>query len=193
MDRNSKQDSYPIKEFINYFKKSQPFNSFISEFRNILINSIFTNRVYHSLLTRMEFYYNGKKPFPPSESCSSHLTRVLFTDEPPPYHYDFKLSSPSPSSYDEMILILRRFYGYSFRRSSKKGSSVVSFLHSKNSINRSVHKSIFSPPQVPSTHNVVTRNDSDVKREVSGSYTDFKKLKSNKVLPTLSNNNTVTV
>lgn len=192
MDRNSKQDSYPIKEFINYFKKSQPFNSFISEFRNILINSIFTNRVYHSVLTRMEFYYNGTKPFPPSESCNSHLTRILFTDEPPPYHYDFKLSSPSPSSFDEMILILRRFYGYSFRRSSKKGSSAKSFLHSKNSINKSVHKSIFSPPPTQHSNININLGDTDVKREVSGSYTDFKKLKSNKVIPVI-NNNTTTV
>lgn len=109
------------------------FNSYIEEFRSFLIKNILSERIYHSVEIRIGFYYANATPYPPEESCLAKISRELFSDYPPPYHYDYQLQIPSHRSFDEMIYVIRKNYGYSYRRSSKYGSS-RSRLSKKQSI-----------------------------------------------------------
>lgn len=51
----------------------------------------------------------------PKEGCCNWLKRVLFTNIPPPCHYDYCLQKRNKRDWDEATLYLRQGYGYSLR------------------------------------------------------------------------------
>lgn len=65
----------------------------------------------------------------PRESCFSKFTRVVFTDIPAPYTYDYYLVSPDKYSFDNIIYSLKRRNGYGNRNQGDDSARSQSFKH----------------------------------------------------------------
>lgn len=60
----------------------------------------------------------SKPPVIPKESCMSKLKRIVLSNEPPQYYYDYYLLYPSANSVNDLILELRSGKGYGLRNRS---------------------------------------------------------------------------
>lgn len=49
----------------------------------------------------------------PSESCVQYIVRVLFTNNPPPYFYDYSIENPSEKSFDKVIYSIKQMFNNS--------------------------------------------------------------------------------
>lgn len=65
----------------------------------------------------------SKPPVMPKESCISKMKRVVFSNEPPKYYYDYYLFYPSANSINDLILELRSGKGYGLRNRSSTNVS----------------------------------------------------------------------
>lgn len=132
--------AYSVKKDTNNLISMQLLYDFIEKnpfatepFRFIkenIITYVITNEMYNRILKRNEFYImNGEDSTPPKECCFKSICRKLFSDEPDPYHCDFK-----PRNYEhdkeEFILLVRQRYGYS----SRPYKNSVSSIKDRNSI-----------------------------------------------------------
>lgn len=55
----------------------------------------------------------------PSEPCFQYIVRILFTNYPPPYCYDYHIENPSEQSFDKVICSIKQmFSNCEIRRSS---------------------------------------------------------------------------
>lgn len=136
-------NAYSLKAFIRHFHVSLQFSGFLCEFKNQIIKLIFGSQLYNTISSRL-FYYNHKSEFlsDPIETCADKFYRVLFTNDPPPYHYDYcPPVTKQKNAMDEVIYFIKQKYGYSSRKSSfnfgsfalsMKKSSLLNYNNSAN-------------------------------------------------------------
>lgn len=111
-------DRFYLRDFQTYFIEKEKFQNFINELKLTIIDKILTTEIYRAIEKRIFYYYSCSLYNPPKEPCIDYIIRILFTELPPPYKYDFKLLSPNKKSMNDMIYAIRYSYGYSDRRSS---------------------------------------------------------------------------
>lgn len=74
----------------------------------------------------------------PSESCVEYIVRVLFTNYPPPYFYDYSIENPSEKSFDKAIYSIKQMFNNSelrptsFHRPSLSPQFINRSLNSKS-------------------------------------------------------------
>lgn len=73
----------------------------------------------------------SKPPVMPKESCLSKVKRIVFSNEPPKYYYDYYLMYPSVNSINDLILELRSGKGYGMRNRSSTNISKRNCFRSK--------------------------------------------------------------
>lgn len=107
---------YPLNNFVDYMNKSKSYQKIIIKFRQNIITSTLSLRIYKNIKLRQNFYdiYGGNK-IPPSEPLISLLYRRLFTHEPPPYYYDFGLKVKKGNELNQVINGIRHIFGCSMR------------------------------------------------------------------------------
>lgn len=109
--KSNDSNTYELKYFVAYLKSSKYYQDLLISFRYLLINMILSNKVYYRISQRYNFYYLHPTSPPPPEKCFSGLTRKMFTNEPPPYHYDFRLKTPGLDSFNYIIVEIRKQIG----------------------------------------------------------------------------------
>lgn len=102
---------------------------------------------------------NSKNIIVPPEPICSKLCRLLFTHEPPPFHYDFCLRYPNDHSFETMIHLVRQNIAPDVRCSSSaretfKNSSRYKKTTSSNN-NRSLSKRNNSLLTIPNAKSVL--------------------------------------
>lgn len=103
-----------------------------------LIDNVLSPKIYSNIVKRQMYYTEDPLRIlqPRSEPCCQYLQRILFTHEPPPYHYDFILQKPNEQSKDALVYYLKQGRGYGYRQHSSCG---------KRTLNSSPKPSISSP------------------------------------------------
>lgn len=97
--------------------------------------------MYNTISSRL-FYYNHKAEFlsDPIESCADKCYRVIFTNDPPPYHYDYcPPVIKQKNAMDEVIYYIKQKYGYSSRKSSYNFGSFALILKKSSLLNNNAN------------------------------------------------------
>lgn len=128
---------YPIKTFIEFLYNSISIQSAFFSVRINLIDNTLSPKLYSNIVKRQNYYTENPQRilYKKSEPFCEYLQRVLFTNEPPPYHYDFILQKPNDQSKDTLVYTLKQGRGYGYRLPSS----------GKRTINGSHTGSICSP------------------------------------------------
>lgn len=165
------KDAYYLKEFTKYLKGSTYFNSMIEEIKFKLATTVLNPTIYNNIKIRLEYFYHYpdsiNKPSPP-ENCKNKILRELFTNDPPPFLYDYHVAVPDNKLFDEMIYNLRQGHGYGARASSRVSSNpnvIKSLLFNKKSM-KSNQNSLYN-----SCHTESPKDDllnSSYKRTING-------------------------
>lgn len=122
---SSSEDNYSLREFLTYIKNDDHFTSFFYKLGIYNKTHILNPKKCDVLIRRYQYYYlNPHNPNPPKESCIEFLCRKIFTDDLPPYHYDYRPIYSTLSSFDECIRTLRLLFGYSSRPKTLKLSAI---------------------------------------------------------------------
>lgn len=124
-DLTGRKDAYVLKDFTTFINESKPFQKYLNGFKEELIKEIFPSQQYVNICKRISFFYSVPGNPPPAEPFCMKITRLLFTQAPPPYKYDYCIPNPSNQSFDDMICAIRKGYGFDIR-SSRSSRSVVS-------------------------------------------------------------------
>lgn len=140
------EEVYSIKPFIQLVSESLTFESMLNNLKISFIYRILNPSIFSHITQRQVYYVEN--PFrvldPPKESCIGYIERVLFTNELPPYHFDYSLSNVSNKNTESLILTIKYIKGYGNRCKSSlnyctpsrmsRESPLVSSLHiSRNS------------------------------------------------------------
>lgn len=112
----SKYEVYTLKSFIEYMTVSPIFNSFINDFKRELIIHIVGKDNFSNIVKRIHFYYSNPGKKPPSESCSASLKRMLFTNTPHPYHYDYCLINYNESCWNEALSAVKQDFFHNIKK-----------------------------------------------------------------------------
>lgn len=137
-------DCYYLKEFQSYFLTSNTFYNYLQELKNSIIQQIISEDLYQTIQQKIIYYYSTSSYHPPKESCYDNLVRLMFTDLPPPYKYDFRLLTPNKKSFNDMIYTIRYTFGYSDRRSSGSYVTRKKIKHSLSARSSTKHGSVLS-------------------------------------------------
>lgn len=80
--------------------------------------------MYKIMKDRIYFYYNrfNNKILPPKEKCSTKLHRIIFSRRPPPYYYDYRIEGRSLAGKCNIVLLMRKRFGYGKRKQSSRPS-----------------------------------------------------------------------
>lgn len=110
-----------------------------------LINKIIQNDIYEKIVKR-RLYYNVLPPHskPPSEDCLEFITRSLFSNDPPPFYYDYEpiIRNELP---DDMLYRIRCRFGYSPKKHTIAASSSMDNYNVPKSVsdcNLNVHTNL---------------------------------------------------
>lgn len=106
-------------EFINIFRKYQYYHNSYSLNKTISLSN-------YSIIKSEEIELEiekqtksskkvGTKPVIPDEPICSKIYRILFTNLPPLYSYDYWLSDPKIEDFENIIILLKKRFGYSER------------------------------------------------------------------------------
>lgn len=123
-------DTYSIKIFNTYLKSLFSFNVFINSLKEKLTNIAIGYYEYEIIQKRRTYLIMN--PFTdniPPESCKSYLYRKLFTHSMPPYHFDYILPSENSLNMENMLLIMKRYFGYAYRMKNSQPT-----LHSSSNL-----------------------------------------------------------
>lgn len=84
--------------------------------------------MYKIIKERINFYYKrfNNKFLPPKEKCLTKLYRILFSRQPSPYYYDYRIEGRSLSGKNRVVLLMRKRYGYAKRKQSSRPSLMKS-------------------------------------------------------------------
>lgn len=123
---NAPEDSFSIKKFINYFEKSNKFTEFIADFRNNCIKIGLNNETYKIISTKIKYYYQEYNSIEKQESCMNKAMRILFSNQPEPYRFDYSTSDPSQASFNGFLRAITKRFGAEVdrRASSVSGRSI---------------------------------------------------------------------
>lgn len=122
---SSMDDNYSLRDFLTYIRNDDNFTSFFYKLGIYNKTHILDSKKCDILIRRYQYYYsNPQNQIPPKESCFEGLYRKLFTDNLPPYHYDYRPIYSTLSSFDECIRTLRLLFGYSVRPKTLKLSAI---------------------------------------------------------------------
>lgn len=131
-----KEEMYSLKAFAKFISSSVPLRSSIDSIRSSFVTYILSPRVYVKIIKRQSFFYENPNQIhtPPNENFCENLFRILFTNEPSTYHFDFISPIPSINAKDNLILQLKQLRGYGSRKQSEKQKKYTSFksLHGKS-------------------------------------------------------------
>lgn len=165
------KDAYYLKEFTKYLKGSTYFNSMIEEIKFKLATTVLNPTIYNNIKIRLEYFYHNpdsmNKPSP-TETCKNKIVRELFTNDPPPFLYDYHVAVPENKLFDEMIYNLRQGHGYGARTSSRASSNpnvMKSLLFNKKSMKSNQH-SLYNSYHTPSPKEDLLNNS--YKRTING-------------------------
>lgn len=89
----------------------------INTFNNIIERRKFFCFEYSSLCLSDNFH-SFDLIHPPTESIYKKLGRLLFTNNPPPYHYDFYMDCSPELAKRNFFFKLKQRFGYSVRSST---------------------------------------------------------------------------
>lgn len=120
-----RKDAYVLKDFTNYFNESVKFKSHLDGFKEEIIKEVFSLQHYVNIYQRIRFFYSDRGSPPPPEPLCSKLYRLIFTQAPPPYKYDYGIPNPSSQTFDDMICGIKKGYVYDIR-SSRSNKSFAS-------------------------------------------------------------------
>lgn len=127
-----------MKLFINFFNNSIIFNHFINKLKREIINLTIKSN-YVNILARIRVYYQDSMHII-KEDCLSKCYRVLFTDLPSPYHYDYCLNNNSEYEFERFTYTIRQWFGYSkrlvciYKSKSSSHISHSSSFHRNNAV-----------------------------------------------------------
>lgn len=104
-----------LSSFIYFINSCSNYLSPLQYIRARLINEVIGDKSYFNILNRKIFYdscvVEGKVP---KEPCLVSFYRIVFTDEPDPYHCDYKPFLLCKTA-DECLNDIRKRYGYATR------------------------------------------------------------------------------
>lgn len=129
---SSKYEVYTLKSFIEYMTMSPIFNSFINDFKREFIINIVGKDNFSNIVKRIHFYYSNPVKKPPSESCSALFKRILFTNTPHPYHYDYCLIHYTENSWNEALSAIKQEFIHNIKK-FQANSNEFSFSNSSGS------------------------------------------------------------
>lgn len=107
-----------LSSFIYFINSCSNYLSPLQYVRAKVINEVIGDKTYFNILNRKVFYEScigeGKVENPPKEPCIVSFYRIIFTQEPDPYHCDYKPFLLCKTA-DECLNDIRKRYGYATR------------------------------------------------------------------------------
>lgn len=105
---SSPREQYYLKSFIDFVLSCDSYKKLVNDIKKTLINVVITPRIYSSIIKRLNFYNNysnsnNSRVSIPTERCTSKAIRILFSNRPEPYHYDFRLQSLNPDAINDVV------------------------------------------------------------------------------------------
>lgn len=89
------------------------FNHFINRLKREIIKLTIKSN-YVKIISRIRLFYQ-ESLYVVTEDCLSKCYRILFTDLPSPYHYDYCLNSISQNEFERFTYTIKKWFGYSKR------------------------------------------------------------------------------
>lgn len=163
---------------------SQYFIGSISLFRRQLSCIVIDNNTYENLNIKIKFYYMNDSKYTPKESCLAYLYRTVISKKPSVYSYNYSVSSPQDSYFDEMVYAIKQRFGYAIRNAS---SNHYFFSPRRNYSGLFLYPS--TSPRLDSKTSKKTKLMESYKCTSSTSST-IGPIKSNQILPMISSCNT---
>lgn len=121
------QETYSYKAFVYFFQKSCSYEAFIYRLRRDLIAFSLNDHLYSVIYNKLRIFYKDEYIIViPDEPLCDRINRRLFTDEPPPFSFDFGIQNPTDKSINQMILKLCHYYGLPGGRQTFTQYSMVS-------------------------------------------------------------------
>lgn len=116
--------TYSIKDFIRHFSSSKPFRFHMEVFRNDLVLFTIGNEEYNIIKNKSDFFSKEEALVKPkTEPFCKKMRRIIFTNKPSPYHFDYVYISASDTK-QYIVGVVKQNYIRSYRASS--GSSCQS-------------------------------------------------------------------
>lgn len=115
----------------------------------------------------------------PKESCLAYLYRTVITKKPSVYSYNYSVSSPQDSYFDEMVYAIKQRFGYATRNAS----STHYFFSPRRNCSGVLYPS--TSPRLDSKTSKRTKLMESYKCTSSTSST-IGPIKSNQILPIIS-------
>lgn len=114
-----------VKEYINIFRKYQYYHNISSLNKSISLSDYSSIKSEEIELELEKHTKSSKKalsrPVVPVEPFCSKIYRILFTNLPPLYSYDYWLSDPKAEDFEDIIIQLKKHFGYSERMIKSSG------------------------------------------------------------------------
>lgn len=142
-------EAYKLQSFYFYLLRNKSFQHDLIDFKQEISNLTINKETIERILIRKNYYDTivnkmdenitstaevDKIHIAPAESCSTKLYRILFTLQPPPFYYDFIISSSPNIVRMNVVNQLRQRYSPSIRGNSVFVQSSLSpkSFHRKN-------------------------------------------------------------
>lgn len=107
-----------IQSFTEYINTYPGLLAPLDKIRGVLVRNIVGEKHYLDINQRKRWYEEciliGRDLIKPRERCFMALFRLLLTNEPHPFHYDFRQYIEC-KTYEECLAVIRKRYGYSNR------------------------------------------------------------------------------
>lgn len=113
---------YSLKTFVMYVADSYSILSSLNNVKQNIMKLTFSQNDYENIMSKRNYYYYINNMFSivytRKESCYDKLYRLLFTNKPKPFYYNFSTKNPLDREEKHVIYKIRGRYGYSKRNSS---------------------------------------------------------------------------
>lgn len=155
-------EAYNLQSFYYYLLRNKSFQHDLIDFKQEIINLtidketieriLIRKNYYDSIVNKMDDNITSKAKFDktyntPTEPCLNKLYRILFTLQPPPFYYDFVISSSPSIVRMNVINQLKQRYSPSIRSNSV---FIQSSLSPKSLQRKNTYYSFKNKPIYPS-------------------------------------------